>query len=88
MALFGFRAARPQDDVRRRIESWARAAGAFGDATVLKVNEIVCADPACPGFETVILVMEAGQRTYARKIAKPLGDVTQADIVQALQPGS
>ena len=27
----------------------------------LAVNDIACTDPACPGVETVILVMEPGQ---------------------------
>ena len=88
MALFGSRRPRPEDEARRRVEAWVRAACAFEAGTILKVNEIVCPDPACPGFETVILVMEPGQRTYARKIAKPIGDVGEADVMLALRPNS
>lgn len=84
MALFNFGRPRPLDEARQRIETWARAAGGFGTETVLKVNEIVCSDPACPGFETVILVMEPGRRSVARKIAKPLAEVEEADVVHAL----
>ena len=84
MALFGFGRPRPPDAARLRVEAWARAAGGFGEATVLKVNEIVCPDPACPGFETVILIMEPARRSVARKIAKPVTEVLEADVVQAL----
>ena len=85
MALFGFGRARPDDAQRRRIAAWAREAGNFGEDTVLKVNEIVCSDPACPGFETVILVQEPGRRTEARKIAKPLGEVGEPDVIEAFR---
>ncbi|GEP00246.1 hypothetical protein GCM10007887_35500 [Methylobacterium haplocladii] len=52
---------------------------------MVKVNEIVCADPACPGFETVILVMAPGVRSMARKIAMPLADVTRQDVLRAIR---
>src|SRR3954469_231118 len=44
--------------------------------TVFAVNEIACTDPACPGVETVILIMRPGQKTRACKIQKPLDQVT------------
>ena len=52
--------------------------------TTLAVNEIACLDPACPGVETVILVMEPGQKTRAYKVAKALDGVTEQDIRAAL----
>ena len=52
--------------------------------TTLAVNEITCLDPACPGVETVILVMEPGHKTRAYKIAKTLDGVTEQDIRDAL----
>lgn len=87
MALFGFgRSARvPADDGRRReMEAWVREAAGLGGADVVKVNEVLCPDPACPGFETVILLMRAGQRTRAVKVAKPIADVSQADVAAAV----
>ncbi|GJE56286.1 MULTISPECIES: hypothetical protein [Methylobacterium] len=89
MALFGFGRPRPGDAERQagreRVAAWAREAGGYGEGVVLKVNEIVCADPACPGFETVILVMAPGQRSVALKIVKPLADVTQDDVARAIR---
>ncbi|MCE4224011.1 hypothetical protein HCU64_09630 [Methylobacterium sp. C25] len=88
MALFGFGRPRPGEAERRRIEGWARQAGGYGEAVVVKVNEIVCADPACPGFETVILVMAPGVRSVAGKIAKPLSDVTHEDVIATIPASS
>lgn len=87
MALFGFgRSARvpPDDADRRRIEAWAREAAALSEADVVKVNEVLCPDPACPGFETVILLMRTGQRTRAVKVAKPIAEVSQTDVAGAV----
>lgn len=87
MALFGLgRSARiPTDDGhRRQVEAWVREAAALREADLVKVNEILCPDPACPGFETVILVMRAGERTRAVKVAKPIADVGHADVVIAV----
>ena len=43
----------------------------------------VCADPACPGTETVILVMAPGQRTRAVKVAAPMATLTDEAILAA-----
>ncbi|MFC4174742.1 hypothetical protein ACFOYU_22260 [Microvirga sp. GCM10011540] len=67
-----------------RVKGWARKALRASPETVLSVNEIVCADPACPGMETVILVMEPGARTRAYKVAKALDEVVEQDISDAL----
>lgn len=67
-----------------RVKALARAAGSFPPETAFAVNEIACADPSCPGIETVILVMEPGVKTRAFKIPKPLDDVTEQDVRAAL----
>jgi hypothetical protein len=95
VALFGFGRPRPggagrgadHDGDRDRVVAWVREAAGYGESVVVKVNEIVCADPACPGFETVILVMASGERSVARKIAKPLTEIAQADVVRAIRAG-
>lgn len=45
----------------------------------LSVNEIVCHDPACPGAETVVLVMRAGEPTRALRLPCGLDAVTEAE---------
>ena len=71
-------------DAILRVKEWTRAALGASEETGLAVNEIACTDPACPGLETVILVMEPGVKTRACKVAKGLADVTEQDIVTAL----
>lgn len=79
---------RPKADreVVERVKAWTRAALRASPDTTLAVNEIVCADPACPGTETVILVMESGAKSRAYKVAKTLDEVTEQDIGAALDP--
>jgi hypothetical protein len=67
-----------------RVKAWARTTFAAETGAALAVNEIACLDPACPGSETVILVMQPGRRTWACKIPKPLDDVTKEDVRGAL----
>jgi hypothetical protein len=68
-----------------RVKGWTRTALGASPDTSFAVNEIACTDPACPGVETVILVMEPGVKTRAYKVAKSLDAVTEPDISQALE---
>ncbi len=86
MRLGAFWRGRPQQDseAAARVKTWARAALGTSDETAFAVNEIACTDPACPGIETVILVMEPGKKTRALKVAKTLAAVTEQDIRDAV----
>ncbi len=92
MGLFGaflrgsFGLPKPDKQAIDRVKDLARAALQASSETAFAVNEIACNDPGCPGLETVILVMEPGQKTRALKIAKPLDEVTEQDILDALDP--
>jgi hypothetical protein len=81
--LKAFKRHRPDGATVERVKGWTRAALSLGDGALL-VNEIVCADPACPGFETVVLIMAPGQKTRALKVRKALEEVTEQDIRDAL----
>jgi hypothetical protein len=70
--------------VSARIKGWTRAALGLGDDATISVNEIVCADPACPGSETVILVMIPGRRTKAYKVQASMVEVSQSMVQAAL----
>ena len=91
MALLGaflrgaFGLPKPDREAIERVKGWAHAALGAPDGTSFAVNEIACADPGCPGIETVILVMEPGAKTRACKVAKPLDEVTEEDVREALQ---
>jgi hypothetical protein len=51
----------------------------------ISVSEIICNDPGCPGTETIILVMAPGRKTAACKAQKPVADVTDDDVREALK---
>jgi hypothetical protein len=51
----------------------------------LSVSEIICRDPGCPGTETIILVMAPLKKTAACKVAKPMAEVTEDDVRDALK---
>jgi hypothetical protein len=67
-----------------RVKVWARGALATSADTAIAVNEIACTDPACPGVETVILIMAPGVKTRACKIPKPLEAVSERDVREAV----
>src|SRR5215217_7619097 len=75
---------RPESEAIARVKAWAMAIlGGSADTTVA-VNEIVCLDPGCPGTETVILMMQPGRKTRAAKVGKPIDEVTEDDVADAL----
>lgn len=92
MALFGgflrgtFGLPKPDREGIERVKDLARSALRASPETAFAVNEIVCNDPGCPGLETVILVMEPGQKTRALKVQKTLDEITEQDIRAALDP--
>ena len=77
-------AERAKERVREEIKAWAAAAAGLPADAVLAVNEIGCADPSCPGVETVVLLMRPGEKTRAYKVPKALAEVTEQDIREAL----
>ena len=63
-----------------RIKALVRDALGLPEAAVIAVNEILCADPACPGTETVILVMNPGEKTKAFKLQMAMAEATPAAL--------
>jgi hypothetical protein len=73
------------DPARERVKALVLAA-LGGDPDIgVSANEIICADISCPGTETVILVMVPGKRTAACKVLKPMAELTDDDIRDALR---
>jgi hypothetical protein len=81
--VFGGR--NPNPEAVALVKDWTRRHLAASPETVLTVSEIACTDPSCPGIETVILVMEPGTKTRAYKVQKPLEEVTEQDIIGAIE---
>lgn len=80
----GLGKARPDLEATARIKGWMRSALGLDDDATISVNEIICADPACPGSETVILVMIPGQRTKAYKVQAAMAEVSEAMVGTAI----
>lgn len=58
------------------------------EQATIAVNEIICADPACPGSETVILVMKPGARTQACKLQMAMVEVTPETLAETFVSSS
>jgi hypothetical protein len=71
-------------DAAARIKADVRELMGLGDAAVIAVNEILCADPACPGTETVILVMNPGEKTKAFKAQMTMAELTREALAEVL----
>lgn len=67
-----------------RIKAEVRALLRLPETAVIAVNEILCADPACPGTETVILVMSPGEKTKAFKAQLAMAELTREALAEAL----
>ena len=84
--LFAKRAglAPPDRDETARVKTLALALLDLPSGAEVTVSEIVCLDPACPGTETVILVMAPREKTRAAKVVKPAAEVMEPDLREAL----
>ena len=68
-----------------RLKAKVRELLGLPEAAAIAVNEIICADPACPGNETVILVMKPGEKTRAYKLQMAMAEVTAEALAEALR---
>lgn len=91
LGLFGRNGARPDDEARiaakaaaERLKADIRRLLDLPEQASVAVNEIICADPACPGAETVILLMRPGQKTQALKLPMAMAEVTEAALIACL----
>lgn len=86
MLRFGFGKKDQRDPALvERMKATARAALDLSDDVVLSINEIECADPACPILETIILIMEPGKKTRAVKAHGAIDKLSPDELRAALQ---
>jgi hypothetical protein len=88
MAAFFFprKTSNRRRDAALQLKEHARTVINADDETVVSVSERDCGDPGCGGVQTIVLVMHPRRPTEAVKIDKPLEQVTQSDISDALVP--
>ena len=86
LGLFGKGAADKAKDAGHaaRIKADVRDLLGLPEAAAIAVNEILCADPACPGAETVILVMNPGEKTKAFKAQMAMPELTRETLAEVL----
>lgn len=80
-----FRKKQEANPARDSVRGWAEAALGSDPPVTLTISEIDCGDPACPGIETIILVMREGEATQAVKIRKTMEDITEEDVIEAMR---
>ncbi len=81
---------KPRDaEAAARIKHWVRHAlestEEKQDDITVTVSEIECNDAACPGTETIILVMRPYHTTKAVKVSKLMDMVEENDIIEGLK---
>jgi len=67
----------------QQIKAWAYEALELPTDVPISISQLQCHEPGCPQIETVIAVMTQPTQTY--KIHAAAGDLSQAQVRQALQ---
>lgn len=75
---------RPPEPHVERLKAVVRRVLSLDEAAAVTISEIACGDPACPGNETVVLVMRPGAKTRAYRVQAPLAEVEEEDVAAAL----
>ena len=80
--VFFPRSPRHQWNAVRELKEHARTAINADDETIVTISER--GDPGCGGARTIVLIMHPRRPTEAVKIDKPLEQITQTDLSEAL----
>jgi hypothetical protein len=75
---------RPDAAATARIKDKVRLILGLPEDASIAVNEIICADPSCPGMETVILIMAPGHKTVAAKVQAAIEEVSDEALTEAV----
>jgi hypothetical protein len=71
---------RPDNPALAPLKSMVRAVLSLSEDVTVTAQEITCTDPACPGLETIILLLAPGQKTKALKFSGPMVEITENDL--------
>jgi hypothetical protein len=69
-----------------QLREHARTAIGADDETIVTISERDGGDPGCGGARTIVLIMHPRRPTEAVGIGKPLEQITQTDLSDALAP--
>lgn len=67
-------------EVLAAIKQEARRFFDVGDDVTVSVMELDCGDPACPGIETIVAVLEARKRPRVVRFQKGVAEIKSADF--------
>lgn len=67
----------------RAVKQWIREAAELDDDATILVTELACAEPGCPPYEVVMVVMRPEQPAVQRKLHCCLDAVTRAAVAAA-----
>ena len=68
----------------RKLKEHALTAINADDETIVTISERDCGDAGCGGARTIVLIMHPRRPTEAVGIDKPLEQITQTDLSEAL----
>jgi hypothetical protein len=69
-----------------KLKEHARTATNADDETIVTISERDYGDPGCGGGRTIVLIMHPRRPTEAFGIDKPIEQITQTDLSDALAP--
>ena len=61
------------------IKGWVGSTFGTGEEDTILVTELVCTEPGCPPFETVIVIFSKGESRQF-KLHQPMSEITQDHI--------
>ncbi|MEZ5763638.1 MAG: hypothetical protein R3D69_04795 [Xanthobacteraceae bacterium] len=71
----------------KTLKAEARRFFAAADDATISIMELDCADTECPGIETVIALLDAGQRPRVVRFQKPVVKIGPADFQTIVESG-
>ena len=73
----------PQPDPKKisRIKNWVVSLLKLDISTTVFVTQLECHEKGCPPVETVIALIQAGEKTKQKKIHKCINDIEEKDII-------
>ncbi len=66
----------------QQLKIWVYQTLSLDQSIPISISQLTCTEPGCPPLETVIAVMTQPPKTY--KIHQPAIEITEADVLQAL----
>jgi len=67
----------------RSIKTWTGAHVTLGPDDIISVSELACAEPDCPPYETIIVIVRVDGTAARMRVHKAMADVSESDVIEA-----